>query len=310
MKIICASTSAVEQATWCELLAAALPHADVFPWQDDGPACDADVAVVWRPPADLFKRERELRVVFNLGAGVDALLKLPSLPDDVVIVRLEDAGMAAQMAEYVAHYVVRASRQFEQYEVLQKAGRWQPLPEIDRRQWPIGIMGLGVLGTSVARAMVGLDYPVAGWSRSGRRLEGVRTFAGRDALPAFLARTRVLVNLLPLTQDTEGILCRETLSQLLPDSHLINLGRGTHLVEEDLVPLLDSGRMAGAMLDVFRVEPLPDGHPFWTHPRIRITPHVAAITLRRETIEQIGTKILAFMRGETITGVVTRERGY
>jgi glyoxylate/hydroxypyruvate reductase A len=310
LKIICASTSAIEQETWCELLAAALPHAEVFPWRDDGPACGADVAVVWRPPAALFKRERELRVVFNLGAGVDALLNLPDLPDDVMLVRLEDAGMAAQMAEYVAHYVVRASRSFDEYEALQKAGRWQPLLEIDRRQWPIGVMGLGVLGTSVARAMAGLDYPVAGWSRSGRRLEGVRTYAGLDALPAFLARTRVLVNLLPLTPDTEGILCRETLSQLLPDSHLINLGRGAHLVEEDLLPLIDSGHMAGAMLDVFRVEPLPAGHPFWTHPRVKITPHVAAITLRRETIEQIGTKILAIMRGETISGIVTRERGY
>ncbi|HEX7749238.1 MAG TPA: glyoxylate/hydroxypyruvate reductase A [Bordetella sp.] len=310
MKIICASTSAIEQATWCELLAAALPHAEVFPWQDDGPACGADVAVVWRPPAALFARERELRVVFNLGAGVDALLNLPDLPDDVLIVRLEDAGMAAQMAEYVAHYVVRASRHFNEYEALQKARRWQPLSEIDRRQWPIGIMGMGVLGTSVARAMAGLDYPVAGWSRSGRRLEGVQTYAGRDALPAFLARTRVLVNLLPLTPGTEDILCRETLSQLLPDSHLINLGRGAHLVEEDLPPLLDSGHMAGAMLDVFRVEPLPAEHPFWTHPRIGITPHVAGVTLRRETIEQIGTKILAIMRGETITGVVVRERGY
>lgn len=310
MKIICASTSAIEQATWCELLAAALPHAEVFPWQDDGPACGADVAVVWRPPATLFARERELRVVFNLGAGVDALLNLPDLPDDVLIVRLEDAGMAAQMAEYVAHYVVRASRHFNEYEALQKARRWQPLSEIDRRQWPIGIMGMGVLGTSVARAMAGLDYPVAGWSRSGRRLEGVQTYAGRDALPAFLARTRVLVNLLPLTPGTEDILCRETLSQLLPDSHLINLGRGAHLVEEDLPPLLDSGHMAGAMLDVFRVEPLPAEHPFWTHPRIGITPHVAGVTLRRETIEQIGTKILAIMRGETITGVVVRERGY
>ena len=310
MKIICASTSAIEQATWCELLAAALPHAEVFPWQDDGPACGADVAVVWRPPAALFARERELRVVFNLGAGVDALLNLPDLPDDVLIVRLEDAGMAAQMAEYVAHYVVRASRHFDEYEALQKAGRWQPLAEIDRRQWPIGVMGLGVLGTSVARVMAELDYPVAGWSRSGRRIEGVHTYAGLDALPDFLARTRVLVNLLPLTPDTEGILCRATLSQLLPDSHLINLGRGAHLVEEDLPPMIDGGHMAGAMLDVFRVEPLPAGHPFWTHPRIKITPHVAAITLRRETIEQIGAKILAFMRGETITGVVARERGY
>ena len=310
MKIICASTSATEQSTWRGLLAAALPQAEVFAWEDGGPARDADIAVVWKPPAALFERERKLRAVFNLGAGVDALLAISGLPADLPIVRLEDAGMAVQMAEYVAHYTVRASRRFDEYEALQQAGTWRPLPELDRRLWPVGVLGMGVMGACVARTMVGMGYPVAGWSRGGRTIEGVQAYAGLESLPAFLARTRVLVNLLPLTPDTEGILRRETLSQLLPGSHLINLGRGGHLVEEDLLPLIDAGHLAGATLDVFRVEPLPAGHPFWAHPRVNVTPHVAAISLQRETVEQVSAKILAFMRGEAVSGIVARDRGY
>lgn len=311
MKILCVSTSLTEQSTWRDLLAAALPQAEVVAWQDNASAQDADIAVVWKPPVALFERERKLRAVFNLGAGVDALLAIPGLPADLPIVRLEDAGMGAQMAEYVVHALVRASRRFDDYEAQQRARQWRPLPELDRRQWPVGVLGMGVLGAQVARAVAGLGYPVAGWSRGGRATEaGIEMYAGSDALPAFLRRTRVLVNLLPLTRGTEGILCRATLSQLLPQAHLINIARGQHLVEEDLLPLMDEGRLSGATLDVFRQEPLPPGHPFWTDPRVTITPHIAAISLQRETVEQISSKILAFMRGEAVTGIVERGRGY
>jgi glyoxylate/hydroxypyruvate reductase A len=311
VKILCASTSLTEQSIWRDLLAAALPQAEVIAWQNDMPVQDADIAVVWKPPVALFERERKLRAVFNLGAGVDALLAIPGLPADLPIVRLEDAGMGVQMAEYVIHALVRASRRFDDYDVQQRAGQWRALPELDRRQWPVGVLGMGVLGAQVARAVAGLGYPVAAWSRSGRTAEaGIEMYAGSESLSAFLQRTRVLVNLLPLTHDTEGILCRATLSQLLPQAHLINIARGQHLVEEDLLPLIDEGRLSGATLDVFRQEPLPAGHPFWTHPRVTVTPHIAAISLQRETVEQISGKIRAFMRGEIITGIVARDRGY
>ncbi|OZI75177.1 glyoxylate/hydroxypyruvate reductase A [Bordetella genomosp. 12] len=279
-------------------------------WHEDLPPQDAEIAVVWGPPAGLFERERKLRVAFNLGAGVDALFRLPTLPADLPIVRLEDAGMAVQMAEYAAHALVRASRQFDQYEALQGEGRWQPLPELDRSLWPVGVLGMGVMGARVASSLAGLDYPVAGWSRSGKAPQGVQAFGGRDALGAFLGRTRVLINTLPLTDDTRDLLCRDTLSQLMPEAYLINMGRGAHLVEEDLLALLDSGHVAGATLDVFRTEPLPPGHPFWTHPRVTVTPHVAALSLRRETIAQVAAKIQAFMRGEPLSGTVSRDRGY
>jgi len=310
MKIVFASSHEIAPHEWIDPLAAALPGCQVILWRPDLPVQDADIAVVWGPPAALFERERKLRAAFNLGAGVDALFRLPSLPADLPIVRLEDAGMAVQMAEYAVWAVVRASRQMDDYAAQQRAGAWQPLPELDRVQWPIGVLGTGVMGTRVAQALAALDYPVAGWSRSGNVAPGVQRFAGAQQLPAFLARTRVLINTLPLTDETRDILRRDTLQQLLPQAWLVNMGRGEHLVEEDLLALLDTGHMQGATLDVFRQEPLPPEHPFWTHPRVTITPHVAALSLRRETIAQVADKIGRFMRGEPLTGVVARDRGY
>jgi glyoxylate/hydroxypyruvate reductase A len=310
MKIVCSHESKAGQEKWHGLFSAALPDAEVIAWHEGLPPSDADYAVVWRPPQALFERERKLRAVFNLGAGVDGLLALPGLPDGLPVVRLEDAGMSVQMAEYVAHTLTRISREFDRYEAQQRQGVWKTLSEPDRLQWPVGVLGMGAMGERVARAAADLEFPVAGWSRSGKDVPGVESFRGLEQLPAFLARTRVLVNLLPLTPDTESILRRETLSQLLPQGHLINIGRGPHLVEEDLLALLDEGRMAGATLDVFRQEPLPAGHPFWTHPGVTVTPHIAAMTLKREAVEQIVGKIRAMQRGEPVSGIVERGRGY
>ncbi|WP_454691306.1 2-hydroxyacid dehydrogenase [Achromobacter aloeverae] len=310
MKIVFATQEQFDPAEWIDPLAARLADVEVMMWRDDGPAVGADIAVVFNPPAALFERERGLRAVFNLGAGVDALFGLPALPAGLPIVRLEDAGMAAKMAEYALHAVVSASRRFDGYASLQREGRWRQLPEIDRSAWPVGILGMGVMGSRVAKTFAALDYPVSGWSRSGKGPDGIVMHAGAAALPDFLARTRVLVNTLPLTDETQDILCRDTLGRLLPDAYLVNVGRGPHLVEEDLLALLDEGRMAGATLDVFRTEPLPADHPFWRHPRVTVTPHVAAISSRRETIAQVAEKIRSFMRGEPLTGVVARDRGY
>jgi len=169
---------------------------------------------------------------------------------------------------------------------------------------------MGVMGAKVTQTLAALDYPVAGWSRSGKDLPGVQSFSGAGQLPAFLARTRVLINTLPLTEQTRGILCRDNLQQLLPAAYVINMGRGEHLVEEDLLALLESGHVHGATLDVFCKEPLPPEHPFWQHPRVTITPHVAAGSLREETIAQIAEKINCFIHGQPVTGVVVRGRGY
>jgi len=310
VKVIFAYGGQTETPDWTIPLQQALPEIELFHWQPDAPTRGAEAAIVWNPPADLLRQEPGVRTLLNLGAGVDALLRLEGLSDDIQVVRLEDAGMAVQMAEYAAHALVRAAREFDHYEEFQKTAQWRRLPDIRRRDWPVGVLGMGVMGIKVAQVLAALDYPVAGWSRSAKSLPGVASYAGDEGLPAFLARTRVLVNTLPLTDQTRNFLSRETLGQLLPGGYLINMARGEHLVEEDLLDLLDSGHMGGATLDVFRTEPLPPDHPFWRHPRITVTPHIAAASLREESIAQIVRNVGRLLRGEPLSGVVSRRRGY
>ncbi len=292
---------------WIAGLRRALPQATVELWAPG--AAPAEVAVVWAPPQAFFDEQPGLRAVFNIGAGVDALLARRIEPS-TLIVRLDDAGMAVQMAEYVCHAVIRHFREFDVYEAETKAGRWAFRKPRRREEFVVGVLGLGVLGTRVAQALRSFEFPVQGWSRSQKLIDGITTLAGADGLHAMLAQSRVLVNLLPLTDDTRNILSRDTLARLPPGGYLINVARGAHLVDEDLIALLDSGHLAGATLDVFRTEPLPAEHPFWRHPRITITPHTSARTLRDESITQIAAKITALNRGEPVVGVVNRLRGY
>lgn len=295
-----------------EALDAAGLQADVAVWQPGVPP--GDYAMVWAPPQQMLDEQTRLKALFNLGAGVDAITKL-RIPPGIQLVRLDDAGMSAQMAEYVLHALVRHFREFDAYEADTQQGRWSFRRPRLRQDCPVGILGLGVLGWRVARAVQGLDFPVRGWSRSPKSAEelqipGLQCYAGAAQLPAFLAASKVLVNLLPLTAETHGILNRDTLSQLMPGAYLINVARGAHLVEEELIPLIDSGHLAGAALDVFRQEPLPAEHPFWTHPKITVTPHTAARTLRDESVTQIANKIARLERGEGIAGIVDPVKGY
>ncbi|MCB8748642.1 glyoxylate/hydroxypyruvate reductase A [Rhodoferax sp. U2-2l] len=292
---------------WLAGLRTAFPQADITVWQSGAPP--ADYAVVWAPPQQLFDEQPQLRGIFNIGAGVDALLKL-RLPPSAVVVRLEDAGMAVQMAEYVCQGVIRHFRDLTAYAEDVRAGRWTSYTPRQRSDFPVGVMGLGVLGARVAQALQQFEFPVNGWSRTPKRLPGVRGFTGAAQFHDFLASSRVLVNLLPLTPDTANILNQETLGSLQPGGYVINVARGAHLVDEDLLALLDSGHLAGALLDVFRTEPLPADHPFWRHPKITITPHTSARTLRSESIAQIAGKIAAMQRGEAVTRIVDVGRGY
>ena len=295
---------------WLAGLRAALPEADVNLWQPGAASDPADYAIVWAPPQAFIDAQPRVKALFNIGAGVDALLRL-QLPDGLKVVRLDDAGMAVQMAEYVCHAVIRHFREFDLYQQAQAAGQWAFRKPRPRSEFAVGVMGLGVLGSRVAQALRNFDFPVNGWSRSPKVLDGVQTFHGAgEGFHAFLAASRVLVNLLPLTPDTRDILNRDTLGRLPPGGYVINVARGAHLVEDDLLALVASGHLAGATLDVFRTEPLPADHPFWHHPAITVTPHTSARTLRDESIAQIAGKIRALERGEAIAGVVNRERGY
>ncbi len=292
---------------WLDGFRAALPGTEFTPWVPGAPA--ADYAVVWSPPQAFFDEQTQLKAVFNMGAGVDALMKL-NIPALTQVVRLDDAGMSVQMAEYVCHAVIRHFRELDAYEADTRAGKWSYRKPRVRTDFPVGVMGLGVLGTRVVQALKRFDFPVNAWSRSPKALDGVRGFAGTEQLDDFLAASKVLVCLMPLTPETQDILNHRNLSLLQPGGYVINVARGGHLVDDDLIALLDSGHLAGATLDVFRQEPLPSAHPFWQHPNITVTPHTSARTLREESIAQIASKITAMAQGLPVAGVVGRARGY
>lgn len=303
----------VDPSAWVQELQRTLPEMRLSVWSP-GTTEQADYALVWLPPQQFFDEQRQLRGVFNAAAGVDALMRL-RLPQDLPIVRLEDAGMAVQMAEYVCYAVMRHFRSFSLMEAQQRAHRWQQPPAPDRGAYAVGVMGMGVLGRRVVQALRTFDYTVHAWTRTppAARPEGVISHVGPEALPAFLSRSHSLVCLLPLTPATENILNRRHLSQLPRGAQVVNVARGAHVVDEDLLGLIDEGHLDGAVLDVFRQEPLPADHPFWGHPRITLTPHTSARTLRSDAVQQIVGKIAAAVAStpwDRIGGLVDRQRGY
>jgi glyoxylate/hydroxypyruvate reductase A len=303
-------------AEWLAALTRALPAARVhacshLPDQlKPLPPRDIDYALLWKPPARLLRDLGSVKAIFNLGAGIDSLAGSEALPAGVPVVRVEDAGMSEQMSEYVVHAVLRQYREFDSYAEAQRAGLWRPLARRQKRGFGVGILGIGVLGTAVAAALLPFGFPLAGWSRTRKAVAGVDSYAGSAELDAFLARCQVLVCLLPLTRDTRGLLDRRALSQLPVGAHLVNVARGALIVDDDLLALLDEGRLGGATLDVFQDEPLPAAHPFWHHPRISITPHVSAVTLVEESVAQIAAKITRLEAGLPITGIVDPERDF
>jgi glyoxylate/hydroxypyruvate reductase A len=309
MKIIYYSP-AKNSEPWLDAIATALPDSEVWLWTPDCAQRQADYAIIWHPPSELFASQRELKAVFTVSAGVDGVVAVPNLPKEIPLIRLNDAGMAVQMAEYVCHALIRHTREFDAYAAQRIDLRWKMRRPINRKEFPVGVMGVGSIGAYVAKAVSIFGYPTFGWSRSPKSLNGITTFAGRDHFDDFLHAVRVLVCMLPLTPETEGILNAATLSKLKPNGYLINVARGRHLIEEDLLTLLADGTLAGAALDVVRQEPLPADHAFWTHPKITLTPHIAAITLREKSVAQIAKKIRALARGECVEGVVDFKRGY
>ena len=298
---------------WIRELEKQLPGARVREWKagDNQPA---DYALVWHPPVEMLQG-RALKAVFALGAGVDSILsKLRDHPDmlplSIPLFRLEDTGMGRQMQEYAVSQVLHWFRRFDDYQALKLASRWQPLPEYRADEFTIGIMGAGVLGAKVAESLQPWGFPLRVWSRSRKSWPQVQSFAGQAELGGFLQGTRVLINLLPNTAETVGIINQTLLAQLPDESYLLNLARGVHVVEENLLAALNNGKLKGAMLDVLSREPLPQESPLWAHPRVAMTPHVAAVTRPMEAIAYIAGTISRLERGESVSGQVDRQRGY
>ena len=298
---------------WICELEKQLPGARVREWKA-GDNRSADYALVWHPPVEMLQG-RALKAVFALGAGVDSILsKLRDHPDmlplSIPLFRLEDTGMGRQMQEYAVSQVLHWFRRFDDYQALKLASRWQPLPEYRADEFTIGIMGAGVLGAKVAESLQPWGFPLRVWSRSRKSWPQVQSFAGQAELGGFLQGTRVLINLLPNTAETVGIINQTLLAQLPDESYLLNLARGVHVVEEELLAALNNGKLKGAMLDVFSREPLPQESPLWAHPRVAMTPHVAAVTRPMEAIAYIAGTISRLERGESVSGQVDRQRGY
>ncbi len=301
-------------AQWGALLQRHLPHARLRAWEP-GDNAPADYALVWHPPYEMLRGRTHLKAIFVLGAGVDSLLsRLDAHPDllppDVPLCRMEDTGMAAQMQEYAVSQVLHWFRRFDDYAALQREAKWQPLEEYRHADFTIGVLGAGVLGGQVAQSLHSWGFPVRCWSRGRKAYPGIESFAGTHELAAFLRGTRVLINLLPNTPETVGIINGGLLAALEDNAYVLNLARGVHLVEEDLLAALDSGKIKGAMLDVFHQEPLPAESPLWRHPRVRLTPHVAAVTRPEEAAAFIAQSISRIERGETPQNQVDVARGY
>ncbi len=302
-------TSTGTVGAWHAALTAALPEARITRWPDAPGA--VDYVAVWRPPPELFGAAPSAKAIFNLGAGADALLRVPTLPAGVPVIRIEDGGMAEQMVDYVTLAVLAAYREQRVYAAQQREGLWQQRPYRDKQVFGVGLLGLGVLGQMRCRRAGALrlsDLRVEPRAQGGRG--GAHATPAKRSCRSFSAHARVLVCLLPSTPATRGLIDRARLHQLPQGAHLVNVARGDIVVDADLIAALDDGHLASATLDVFHEEPLPPDHAFWHHPRITVTPHVSAITLVDASAAQIAAKIRRLEQGLPVTGVVDRERGY
>jgi glyoxylate/hydroxypyruvate reductase len=294
---------------WRDELRARMPELEVRLWPEVGDPAEIEVALVWRPPPGELARYPNLKAILSLGAGIEGLIADPTLPE-VPIARMVDPSLTSTMAEYVLLAVLRHHRGFDRFERAQRERRWDfslPPQPGDRQ---VGIMGLGELGAAAARLLLAHGFPVAGWSRSPKAQGGVTSYAGHGELHAFLHRTDILVCLLPLTAETRGILDAETFNALPHGATLINVARGAHLVEQDLLAALDSDHLAGATLDVFKSEPLPPDNPLWQYPKVLITPHVASYSVPAIAAAGVVDNIRRARAGQPLNHQVDRQRGY
>ncbi|MEC9347722.1 MAG: glyoxylate/hydroxypyruvate reductase A [Pseudomonadota bacterium] len=295
---------------WRDVLSEAMPELGFRAWPDTGDAGAIDYALVWKPKPGLLASLPNLRAILSLGAGVDHIFADPHLPAGVPICRVVDDNMTMRMREWVLLQVLMHHRQQRAYDEQQRNRIWKDRPQPHAGERRVGVMGLGVLGGDAARQLKAVGFDVAGWSRTPRRIEGVTCYHGQDGLHAFLARTEILVSLLPLTPETTGILDADAFARMPRGASIINAGRGGQVVETDLLAALDSAQLSEATLDVFATEPLPQESRLWSHPRVTVTPHVAASTDPRSVVHQVVANIRRIEAGEAPLNTVDPARGY
>jgi glyoxylate/hydroxypyruvate reductase len=296
---------------WKKVLEAGLGPIDFRAVGDGlGNTDDIEVALAWKPDRGLLASFRNLRLIVSLGMGVDHLLADDKLPAGVPIVRIMDDGLIGQMSEYAIYWALRHHRDIDKYAASQRAKTWKPLDFVDTIHRRIGVMGLGTIGQDTARKFAVLGFPTAGWSRTAKILPDIETFHGGDGFAKFLARTDILVDVLPLTRDTRGLLDAKAFAALPKGAYFINMARGGHVVDEALLAALDSGHLSGATLDVFNQEPLPPEHPYWTHPKVHVTPHIAGATNPRTASPGVIENIKRLRAGRELINRVDPKTGY
>ncbi len=299
----------VRGALWARLFAQKAPQQVFRLWPDTGDTKQVRFLAAWEPPADIERVFPNLQVLFSTGAGIDQF-DLNALPPHLPVVRMIEPGIVGGMVEYVSFAVLGLHRDMPAYQRQQRLAQWRPLRGQPASRRRVGVLGLGSLGQAVLASLRGFGFDCAGWSRSRHEVNGVQCFAGDAELAAFLARTDILVCLLPLTPATRGVLNARLFAQLPRNAGLVHVGRGPHLVEADLLAALDNGQIGDAVLDVCDPEPLPREHPFWQHPRIWLTPHIASMTEPETAVEVVLENLRRFERGEALLGLVDRARGY
>jgi glyoxylate/hydroxypyruvate reductase A len=295
---------------WADALKAQRPDLDVRVYPETGPAEEIEFVLAWNHPKGVFKNYPNLKCISSTGAGVDHILRDPDLPEQVQITRIVDEDLTQDMGAFVVALVLNHMRGLHGYKAAQSTHTWEQKGYQRAKDVTIGVMGLGVLGSHTAIQLSKLGFRVHGWSRTNKVLEGIGTYAGEEELDAFLSSSNFLVCLLPLTKDTANVLNKETFEKLPQGAFVINVARGEHLVDEDLIEMIDKGHLSGASLDVFREEPLPENHPFWSHPKINVTPHIASVTNPASAVAQILENYDRLQRKEPLLNVVSLAKGY
>jgi glyoxylate/hydroxypyruvate reductase A len=305
----------IDTKSWIKALENLDPNLEIRVWPDDHPKEEVELALTWSHPSGVLGQYPKLGCISSMGAGIDHLLGDPLLPDpdlpgNPAIVRVVDRKLVEDMSEYILLAVLYHFRQFDFYQGRKREKDWQPLAPLEKKEFSIGIMGLGQLGEAAAKRLVAEGFTVAGWRSSGKKIDRIQTFHGEDELDPFLSQSRILICLLPLTQKTRHILNEQTFSKLPRGAYLINVGRGGHLKERDLLAALERGDLCGACLDVFQTEPLPEDNPLWRHPKIMITPHISSQTNPASVAPQILENLNRLRTGKTLLNQVDIKKQY
>lgn len=304
------ATPTFKPDAWVRAFRRQAPDLDLRVWPECGDPSEITFVIAWETPPGFFSRFANLRCIASMGAGVDHLMDDPQLPEKVSITRVIDPSITQQMSEYLLLHVLRFCRHSDHFDRDATRARWRPRIPLRPADLTVGIMGMGQLGLDAAGKLKMLGFPVIGWRRTPVTVADIETYSGAEALPEFLAKSHILVCMLPLTSKTRGILNATTFAQLPEAAYVISVARGAHLVEADLLEALDSRHLAGACLDVFQTEPLPAHSPLWRHPRVTVTPHIASLTNPRAVVPQMVANYRRVMAGERPHQLVDVERGY